>query len=53
MLVQIHEELIKALGKAYKDNGYDLPETYEDWSDIINDLIREKIVEDFGEEYLE
>ena len=53
MQVQIDERLIKALEKAYKDNGYNLPENDEGWSDIINDLLEEKIIEDFGEECLE
>ena len=51
--VQIDERLIKALEKAYRDNGYDLPETEDGWSDIVNDLLEEKIIEDFGEECLE
>jgi hypothetical protein len=47
--VEIDERLLKAIEKNYEKNGYDLPETIDGWSDIINDLLQEKIVEDFGE----
>jgi 2-hydroxy-3-keto-5-methylthiopentenyl-1-phosphate phosphatase len=47
--VEIDEGLLKAIEKNYEKNGYDLPETIDGWSDIINDLLQEKIVEDFGE----
>jgi hypothetical protein len=51
--VEVDERLLKAIKKAYKRNGYNLPETADGWSDVINDLLEEKIVEDFGEEVLE
>jgi lipoate synthase len=51
--VEVDERLLKAIKKAYKRNGYNLPETIDGWSDVINDLLEEKIVEDFGEEVLE
>ena len=49
MLVEIDDGIIKRLEKAHKENGYDIPETKEGWSDVIEDYLETKILEDFGE----
>jgi len=51
--VEVDERLLKAIEKAYKKNGYELPKTIDGWADVINDLLEEKIAEDFGEEVLD
>ena len=48
MKVSIDNNLVKALKIALEQNGYDAPETWSEWSQLFNDLIREKIEEDFG-----
>lgn len=51
--VYISRRLIEALRRAFADNGYDVPKDDVEWSRVVNDLLEEKIIEDFGEEYLE
>jgi len=52
-LILLDERLIEALRKALIKNGYNVPETEIGWSDVVNELLEEKIIEDFGEEVLE
>jgi len=48
-MVILDTRLIKALRNALIQNGYDVPETETGWSDVINNLLEEKITEDFGD----
>jgi hypothetical protein len=52
-VVILDANLIKTLKEALIKNGYDVPETEIGWSDLINDLLKEKIIEDYGEEALQ
>jgi len=47
---EIEEEIIRAVKKACEIYGYDIPKTKKEWERLINDLLREKVVEDFGSE---
>jgi len=47
-VVILDASVINALRKALTQNGYDVPETEIGWSDVINNLLKEKLFEDFG-----
>jgi len=46
--IEIDEDIIKAIKRAGEIYGYDVPETDDEWKKLINDLLREKIEEDYG-----
>ena len=50
---EIDEKIIKAVERACEMHGYDVPETDEEWEKLVNDLLREKVEEDFGREVFE
>jgi len=47
---EIEEEIIRAIERAGEMYGYDVPENEKEWEKLINDLLREKVEEDFGSE---
>ena len=47
-LVLLDKRLIEALEKGIRKNGYDVPTSDDEWFQVINDLLEEKIAEDFG-----
>jgi len=49
MKVEIDDVKIRELKKGMEKAGYDLPKTEEGWADVVNDLLDEKITEDYGE----
>jgi len=51
--IEIDSNLIKTLKKALIKNGDDVPKNKREWSRTINTLLREKIIDDFGEEMFE
>jgi len=50
---EIDEKIIKAIKRAGEMYGYDIPETEKEWEKLVNDLLREKVEEDFGCEVFE
>lgn len=48
-MIEINDEIIEKLKKAWEKSGYDLPETDEGWNKVIEDMLNEKITEDFGD----
>jgi len=43
----IDELLIDDIREAYLELGYELPKSELGWSDIINDLLEEKVMDEF------
>jgi len=50
---EIDEKIVKAIKRAGEMYGYDIPETEKGWEKLVNDLLREKVEEDFGREVFE
>lgn len=53
MLVEVDDRLIKAIKNGHKKKGYAPPRTSEEWSDLINYLLIEKIIDEYGVDVFE
>ena len=53
MLVEVDDRLIKAIKEGHKKKGYAPPRTNEEWSDVINYLLIEKIIDEYGVDVFE
>ena len=51
MIIDIDDKIIKRYKKACIKNGYDYPTNKKEWKEIIEQIIEDSIIEDFGDEY--
>jgi len=49
MKIEIWDKVINKLRNAFFEEGLDIPETLDEWTETINILLEEKIVDDYGD----